>query len=261
MAFRRDAEAILSQLDSLGTQYAAPAVDPAEEVLVIGASYGPSASLVPSLMAQYASGHPTVNLRLDTVQRAKIENLLMKSKIDIAVTTYPLRRAVLKTEPFRTERLSAFVPVDHPFAKLKQIRIDDLHKIPLVIKTGEESEGRTEKLLRDLCKIGHEPKISVRCESPEALKTAVRDGVGVGTLFYDSIRGEVKRNEFVVVKLAGIELQSQSYIIYPQKEASLAAQEFLALLRASRHIDRVVGLEPQARQVSSDAPLRRRAAG
>jgi DNA-binding transcriptional LysR family regulator len=92
----------------------------------------------------------------------------------------------------------------------------------------------------------------MRCESPEALKTAVRNGAGVGILFYDSIREEVRRNEFVVVKLAGIELKSRSYIVYSKKKPlPKPALEFLALLRASRHIDRVIRLGAQAQRVSS----------
>jgi DNA-binding transcriptional LysR family regulator len=99
----------------------------------------------------------------------------------------------------------------------------------------------------------------MRCESPEALKTAVRSGAGVGILFYDSIREEVRRTEFVVVKLAGIELKSRSYIVYSKKKPlSKPAQEFLALLRASRHIDRVIRLGAKAQRGSSAVPPRRK---
>jgi DNA-binding transcriptional LysR family regulator len=252
VAFRRDAEALLGQLEALETKYAEPAVDQAEEVLAIGASYGPSTSLIPGLMTRYAAGHPTVNLHLYRVERARIENLLMKSKIDIAVTTYPVHRAGLKCEPFRTEKLSAFVPANHPFAK--EIKIGELSKIRLVVKTGKQNQSRTEKLLRDLGKLGHRPKIAMRCESPEALKTAVRNGAGVGILFHDSIREEVGRNDFVVVKLAGIELKSRSYIVYSKKKPlSKPALEFLALLRASRHIDRIIRLQSRPQRVSSRA--------
>jgi len=80
--------------------------------------------------------------------------------------------------------------------------------------------------------------------------------------FYDSIREEVRRNEFVVVKLAGIDLKSRSYIHYSKKKPlSTAAQKFLTLLRASRHIDRVMRLGKTAPAVLSETPLRRRAAG
>jgi hypothetical protein len=73
-------------------------------------------------------------------------------------------------------------------------------------------------------------------------------------LFCDSIREEVRRNEFVVVKLAGIELKSRSYIVYSKKKPlSKPAQEFLTLLRASRHIDRIIGLGSPAQRVSSRA--------
>ncbi len=100
----------------------------------------------------------------------------------------------------------------------------------------------------------------MRCDSPEAIKTAVRNGAGVGILYYDAIREEIRRNEFVVVKLAGIDLKSTTYILYHEtKPLSASAEQFLALLRASRDIDQVKHPEPSARRMSKNAPLRRSA--
>lgn len=99
----------------------------------------------------------------------------------------------------------------------------------------------------------------MRCDSPEAIKTAVRNGAGVGILYYDAIREEIRRNEFVVVKLAGIDLKSTTYILYHEtKPLSASAEQFLALLRAAR-LDQGKLVEPSARRMSKNAPLRRSA--
>jgi DNA-binding transcriptional LysR family regulator len=96
-AFLKDVEAILSQLDLLETKYAGLAANQDEEVLTVGASYGPSTSLIPTLMTQFSASHPTVNLDLYRVERTRIENLLMTSQIDIAITTLfvPARATIL----------------------------------------------------------------------------------------------------------------------------------------------------------------------
>ncbi|MGH7794137.1 MAG: LysR substrate-binding domain-containing protein [Candidatus Binatia bacterium] len=146
-----------------------------------------------------------------------------------------------------------------PSCKFKEIKLGELAKIPLVVKTGKAGESRIEKLLGDLYRIGYKPQISMRCDSPEAIKTAVRNGAGVGILYYDAIREEIRRNEFVVVKLAGIDLKSTTYILYHEtKPLSASAEQFLALLRAAR-LDQGKLVEPSARRMSKNAPLRRSA--
>jgi DNA-binding transcriptional LysR family regulator len=119
---------------------------------------------------------------------------------------------------------------------LGQISFTELAAMPLVIRAEKQGGSRTGMLIkkiRDRC--GVEPNIVFRCGSPDAIKSAVRNGAGVGILVCDAVQDAASRNEFGVLSISGVSLAARTYILWPKgKRLSRAAQGFLALLRAWR---------------------------
>ena len=230
--FFKDAKFVLSGIDELYRNYGAKPQKSTAEALAIGASHATSAWLVPTLMARFKQSHPAVALDLYTGSSAEIEKLLQSSKVDIALVTSPTRSAELNVEPLRSERLAAFVRRNHPLAKKRKIAPEELARYPLVIRKSRSGKNRTDELLGNLAKIGLRSPIAMRFESGESVKSAVRNGSGVGILYRDIIKADVRRKEFAILPLVGIDLTARSYILYP-KEKSLApaAEQFLTLLR------------------------------
>ena len=104
--------------------------------------------------------------------------------------------------------------------------------MPLVIRSSNEGGSRTELLLRKMRKIGLKPDVVFGCGSPDAVKSAVRNGAGVGILVHDSVQDDAGGNDFATLNIAGVNLTAKSYILYAKKKPlSAIAQEFLALLR------------------------------
>ena len=63
----------------------------------------------------------------------------------------------------------------------------------------------------------------------------MRQKMGVGVALADSIQSEVASGEFKILKVTGLELVGQSYIVYSKKRPlSAIAQEFLEMLRNER---------------------------
>jgi hypothetical protein len=63
--------------------------------------------------------------------------------------------------------------------------------------------------------------------------------MGVGMVLADSIKSEVGSGEFKILKVSGLNLTGQSYIVYSNKRPlSPIAQKFLEMLRGER--DRIV---------------------
>ncbi len=74
----------------------------------------------------------------------------------------------------------------------------------------------------------------MRCDGPIAIKAAVRERMGVGMVFEDSIKAEVDSGEFKILNVRGLELEGESFIVFSKhKLLSPLAQEFLELLRSS----------------------------
>lgn len=45
---------------------------------------------------------------------------------------------------------------------------------------------------------GLKPKVALRCDSPEAVKAAVKRKMGMGILFKETIQPEVRKGEFKI---------------------------------------------------------------
>jgi DNA-binding transcriptional LysR family regulator len=107
--------------------------------------------------------------------------------------------------------------------------------MPLVIRTGKEGGSRTTLLLKKMRDGGFNPNIAFGCGSPDAVKTAVRNGSGVGVLVHDAVQDQMSRGEFAILKIEGIYLTSKTYVLWQKKKPlSNNAQDFLTLLREWR---------------------------
>jgi DNA-binding transcriptional LysR family regulator len=75
----------------------------------------------------------------------------------------------------------------------------------------------------------------MRCDSPEAIKTAVREKLGVGILYEDAVKEELARGVFKRVPISGLQMEGNSCIAYhKQRPLSTSGEVFLNLLRQWR---------------------------
>ena len=89
--------------------------------------------------------------------------------------------------------------------------------------------------------------IIVRCLSPDAVKSVVRQQTGIGILFCQLVEDEIARNDLKALKSSGLpKLVGHSYITYSKnKPLSYAANEFLQILRSMRdRLDRATKPTP-----------------
>ena len=223
---------ILTMVDELEKSFANGSKDSQVDSLVIGGTYGPSALLLPSVMAIFQRNYPHVELELRSANRPYMERLVLSSQVDIALVTGRPKSSNLIIEPYRKEKLVAFVARHHALASRRDLSLADFARVPLVIHGRKNSSNTVMSLLRDLQRQGLEPTVAVRCESPDAVKTAVREKVGMGILYQDTVRHDLAKGEFISVRLSGLKLEGESFVIWHRdKPLSAAALGFLALLR------------------------------
>jgi hypothetical protein len=133
----------------------------------------------------------------------EIVKLILNAKIELAVMASPFLSPLLEMEWFRKERLAAFVANDHPLARRKQIGRDEFAVLPLIIRGRPNQRNRTDEFLCALFAQGVRANIHERLESAKAVMTAVKNGVGVGILYYDVIKSELDRGQFKILRLTG----------------------------------------------------------
>jgi DNA-binding transcriptional LysR family regulator len=226
---------VLRQHDGLKLRIATTTAATEVPSLTVGGSYSPSIALLPGLLTRFRKSYPHVQLHFTTDKKREIEKRIETSEVDIAVVTNPTPSRFLAVEPYRNEPLVAFVSSTHPLAGKRKLTLKDLIRIPLVIRDGKGGHGSTEQILKDLRKNGVSSEIAMRCDSPQAVKEAVRQHLGLGILFKTAVAAEVRRGEFKKLHLVGLELVGKSYIIYHKdKPLTPSAQAFLELLRREK---------------------------
>ncbi|MGH7810933.1 MAG: LysR family transcriptional regulator [Candidatus Binatia bacterium] len=233
--FLRDIAPILDQVARIENQFVQPPIKATRETLSVGGTFSACAALLPSLLARFRLTRPEVDLIIRTGTSDELERLLLAADLELAVTLRAAPSAKLFSEPLRRERIALFVLSSHALAQRKNLQFADVLAEPLIIRGGSGSSGVTDDALTHLCSQGVEPKIGMRCDGPTAIKAAVREKMGVGVLFADSIKAEVKRGEFKILEVSSLVLEGHSYIVYLQnKPLAPLAQEFLELLHSVR---------------------------
>src|SRR5688572_13767648 len=190
------ASEVLNQIDTL-RKTLNPHCEAAVEHLTVGATYSPSARDVPSAIAAFQKTYPDTKVRFLTSYSRTVEKWVRDGEVDIAIIQGPSESclAELNTEHFGVDSLAFFVSPGHPFSKKKQVTLDDLAEVPLVVREGK---GTTQKMLGLLRSRGLTLNVALRCASPDAVKAAVRNKTGVGILFRQLIEEDIKRKEVKV---------------------------------------------------------------
>ena len=234
--FYNNVKPILAQLEKLkGTLDTSPRMIKAE-ALTVGGSHGPSTLFLPSLLAAFKKNHPRAQITLRTDCTSGIERLILKSLVEIGVVSSRPKSLDLVIEPFRREKVIAFVPINHTLAKKRKLTLSDLMRNPLIIRGGSVGKTRMEETLRQLEISGFKPDIAMRCESPQAVKAAVKKKMGLGIIFRELVESDARNGQFKLLKLPPLNLDTTSFIIYKKdKPLSANARSFLTILRKERN--------------------------
>jgi DNA-binding transcriptional LysR family regulator len=227
---------ILYQVDKLKNLSAASLVRREPERLVVGGTHSPSAVVLPLLLARLKKIYPAAEISLRTNNGTEIERLLLKGQIEIALTTGFPKSPRIVAEHFRREKMILIASRRHPLARTHQVSLRDIQSTPFLIRSSGGRDGATARRLKAIEEQeGIKLTIGMRFESPNAVKEAVQRNMGIGVVYEDIVRYELRRGELKALRIRGLNLEGQTSIIYlNDRPLSKEAEEFLKLLRRSR---------------------------
>jgi DNA-binding transcriptional LysR family regulator len=227
--FLTHVKVILKDIRDLTEQFGAIPTSDKPTLLRVGGSFAPSASFLPGVLATFRKHHPGIQLALKTHDSITLERMLLDHKLDVAILNHRPKSTNLIAEPYRRETLVVFASANHPLAKKRRISLRELARVPLIIK---ESMGATliERLLNE-ANTAIPPNIVMRSESPAAVKTAVKNNMGLGVLFLRSVKEDLQAHKFKRLTLIGADLDIQTYIVSRRDAVSAVTPAFIDILR------------------------------
>lgn len=227
-AFLEAIRALLIQADKVDAAFKASYMATGPEVLVVGGSNTLSVTVLPEILVEFRKRHPEVRLELETSESRLVEEYVLSSRVQIGLVTRPSYLPSCIYEEYAEHEAVAFVPPDSPLCG-KTLSLRELTRHPLVARKGSQS-------IQELKRRGYRLNLALQCDAPEAVKTAVRKGMGIGILFRGRVDNEIRKGDLRMLDAPEIaSITTHSFIIYHKRKAlSASGRDFLDTLRTLR---------------------------
>ena len=190
--------------------------------------------------------NPHIQLSLRTGVQGAIEKSVLDGNAEVGLTTNAATRSLsLVSEPYGQERIVAFVPVHHPLARKRKVNLSELLREPLVVRGVSGLEPTRKRIIREMEQRGYHPKVAAFYDSADAVKVAVRKNTGVGILYKQTIKHDVLRGDFKILKIDELKLDVRTFVIFDKnRPLSDNGKLFLNFLRGRKQNDQFPGRGP-----------------
>lgn len=166
--------------------------------LVVGSSGNIGIYILPEIVRRFELSPEGAPVDIVIAPNPEVAERLERAEVDIALLEWWDNRAGFVAASWRQEPLVAIVAPDHAWARLRAVPADTVRAAPLL--GGEPGTG-TGRLLQEA--LGEAGSVARRLGSTEAVKRAVRAGLGVSIVLAATVADEVAAGTLAAVPIAG----------------------------------------------------------
>jgi DNA-binding transcriptional LysR family regulator len=184
--------------------------------LIIGASTIPGVYLLPGFMSEFRKKFPSISFQiLISDSKGIIENI-SRHELLLGIVGAKLGNEHIKYMPFIEDEL---IVVSSPhLSKNRMMTLQELLKFPMVLREeGSGTRKETEKFLANKGISLENVHIAGVFGSTDAIKQAVKAGLGVSILSKFSVADELKYKILEEIKLTDIQMKRRFYIVTHKK--------------------------------------------
>lgn len=201
---------LLQRARDLSASLGAPSSGPAQVPrltghLRLGASSTIGTYLLPRLIGAFLGAHPGVRVDVEIGNSAAMVGRLRAHELDAAFIEGPARDPAVQAWPWRQDSLAVFVAASHPLANRRRLALSGLADLRWIVR--EPGSGTRAVFEAALDRHGLQLVPHLTLGHSEAVKQAVRAGLGVGCLSSLAIEREVAAGEFVALAIPGLDLR------------------------------------------------------
>jgi len=179
--------------------------------LVIGASTIPGEYILPSLLTQFKDSYPEIFPTLKIGDSNDIYKSVLEGDVDVGIVGAEINDVNIVSKKYLDDELILVALSSH---KASTLVGSELKEIPLLVRElGSGSRITLEKYLKKIGVAIEDLNIVAEMGSSQALIQAVESGMGMAFLSRLSIIKEMERKDLKPVKLKGISIKRNFYII------------------------------------------------
>ncbi len=203
--------------------------------LVIGGSTIPGEYVLPALVGQFKAKYPDISISLLIGSTRQVTEWLEEGRVEVGVVgARPASRA-LDAKELMPDELVVVVPPTHSWAAARRAAtLADLQQEPMIVR--ERGSGSREAIEHAL----HEAGISLaslrivgEMGSTQAIKQAVRAGVGIALISKRAVEDECRAGLLACVKIKDLRVARAFHLVaHRDRTRSPLAQAFLEFVES-----------------------------
>ncbi len=184
---------------------------------------------LPPLIADFNRRHPGVRVSLQVANREVVLRALADNSTDLAITGRPPDSLDIVAQHFMDNPLVVIAAPAHRLATLQAVPLHSLAEETLVVR--KPGSGTRAAVERHFASHGVAYRVGCEFGTNEALKQAVRAGLGLGVVSAQTIELELQTRCLVVLPVEGFPIVRQWYLLQrTHKRLSDAARTFREML-------------------------------
>lgn len=203
--------------------------------LRIGSNVTIGNSFLPQCVKAFKGIYPDIEIEVTVDNSAKIEQLILNSKLDFALIEGPVFNHFIKSELFMDNSLVFICAADHPWAG-QEVEMERLADCSFIMR---EKDSFERKLLNDLLQMNKiQFHASWQSVSYQAILKAVEKNLGIAAISYQAAKEYLKSGKVMQFYVSGVKLKREFYIVYHQnKFLNKPAKDFMELCFKMKELD------------------------
>ncbi len=184
--------------------------------LVIGASSIPGVYLMPRIMTEFRKQHPAISLQISIGDSGSIIDGISKHELLLGIVGAKLGNEQINYMPFVEDEL---IVVSAPsMTGKKSMALKEMISLPIVFREdGSGTRRETEKFLKNKGIVIEDLNIAGIFGSTDAVKQAVKAGLGVSILSKFAVKDELENKLLEEIKLADTRMKRHFYVVTHKK--------------------------------------------
>jgi DNA-binding transcriptional LysR family regulator len=182
--------------------------------LVVGGSTIPGEYILPALIGQFKSKYPEILISLMIGPSREVTGWVEDGRVEVGVVgSHPSAR-VLDSRELMADDIVLVVPTGHPWSARGTVTVAELQGEPLILRErGSGSREAFERALDDARVELSSFRIAGEMASTQAIKQAVRAGVGLSVISKRAVEDECRAKLLHCVKVKDLRIARSFYLV------------------------------------------------
>lgn len=180
--------------------------------LHVGATITIGICLLTGIVNRYEAAHPHVNVNAYIDNTRVIEEMILKSELDLGLVEGTIKNSDIVTLPFVQDELVLICGNDHPLAQRKRVRAQELQGQAFALR--EKGSGTRALFERYLQEKGITVSEKWECHSSETIKNAVMGGQGLSVISRRLVARQAAEGTLRILPIEDAKLTRQFSLIH-----------------------------------------------